>query len=105
MSIFRFPPARRAPVAGGTVRRDRVVIPSLRVDALGAAGFRTSRSWFTKGIKGGNVYLNGDAADKGSAAEVGDEIFADGLGWLRVLEVGGETRKGNLKVELEVVKS
>ena len=92
-------------VATGTARRERIVVPSLRVDAVGAKAFRTSRSWFTKGIKAGNVYLDGRRADKGSQAEVGGEIFADGLGWLRVLDVAGETKKGNLKVEVEVEKA
>ena len=92
-------------VAAGAVRDDQVIVPSLRVDALGAKGFRTSRSWFTKGIAGGNVFLNGDAASKGSEAAVGDEIYARGLGWIRVEEVEGETRRGNVKVRLTVEKT
>lgn len=92
-------------VAAGASREDQVVVPSLRVDALGAKGFRTSRSWFTKGIAGGNVYLNGDAASKGSEAAVGDEIYARGLGWIRVEDVEGETRRGNVKVRLTVEKT
>ena len=101
-SVERVPLER---VAGGTLRREQVVVPSLRVDAIGAKGFRTSRTWFTKGIAAGNVRLNGDRADKGAEAVPGDEIWAEGLGWIRVESVEGETRRGNLKAVLAVEKT
>lgn len=92
-------------VAAGSERTEQVIVPSLRVDAIGAKGFRTSRSWFTKGIAAGNVYLNGVAATKGSEAHVGDEIYAAGVGWIVVESIEGETRRGNLKAVLKVEKT
>jgi RNA-binding protein YlmH len=86
----------------GDSRRLSVVVPSLRVDVLGAKGFRVSRSYFAKGVAGGKVSVNGRPAGKAASAAAGDEIYADGLGRLRVLGVEGETRRGNVKVSLEV---
>jgi RNA-binding protein YlmH len=89
-------------LAQGRTRRRDAVVPSLRVDALGAKAFGVSRSWFTKGIAAGRVHVNGARAGKSAEAGAGDEVWADGLGRFRVLEVHGETRKGNLKVTIEV---
>lgn len=89
-------------LARGRERRQQVIVPSLRVDVLGAKAFRVSRAYFAKGIAGGRVSLNGQVAGKASSAATGDEIYAEGLGRFTVLEVQGETRKGNVKVELEV---
>ncbi|MEX2542519.1 MAG: S4 domain-containing protein [Trueperaceae bacterium] len=88
--------------AAGSVRRVSAVVPSLRVDVIGAKGFRVSRSYFAKGVAGGKVSVNGRPAGKSSSAETGDEIYAEGLGRLRVLSVDGETKRGNTKVSLEV---
>ena len=89
-------------LAQGRTRRRDAVVPSLRVDALGAKAFGVSRSWFTKGIAAGRVHVNGVRAGKSAEAAAGDEVWADGLGRFRVLEVHGETRRGNLKVTIEV---
>lgn len=89
-------------LARGRRRRQQVIVPSLRVDVLGAKAFRVSRAYFAKGVAGGRVSLNGVVAGKASNAEAGDEVYAEGLGRFTVLEVQGETRKGNVKVELEV---
>lgn len=80
----------------------QVVVPSLRVDVLGAKAFRVSRSYFSKGIAGGRVSVNGKEAGKSSSAEPGDEVNAEGLGRFTVVQVQGETKRGNLKVLLEV---
>ncbi len=92
-------------LAGIAMREQDAIVPSLRVDALGAKAFRVSRGYFSKGVAAGRVTLNGKAAGKSSTVAVGDEVFADGLGRFRVLQVGGETRRGNLKVRLEVERS
>lgn len=86
----------------GNLRRLNVVVPSLRVDVIGAKGFKVSRSYFAKGVAGGKVSVNGRPAGKSASAEPGDEVYAEGLGRLRVLSVDGETRRGNVKVSLEV---
>jgi RNA-binding protein YlmH len=83
----------------------QVVVPSLRVDALGAKAFKVSRAYFSKGVGGGKVSLNGKPAGKASLAQEGDEVYAEGLGRFVVSEVQGETRKGNLKVVLSVERA
>lgn len=89
-------------VASGAVKRLTAVVPALRVDVLGARAFGVSRSYFAKGVAAGHVHVNGRRADKRSDAGAGDEVWAEGLGRFRVLSVLGETRRGNLRVELEV---
>jgi len=91
-------------VASGSRKRQLVIVPSLRVDALGAKAFNVSRSYFSKGIKAGNVTINGSKASKSSNAEPGDEIYADTIGRMYVASVQGETRKGNLKVFVDIEK-
>jgi RNA-binding protein YlmH len=92
-------------VVSGTRKKQSVIVPSLRVDTLGAKAFGVSRSYFAKGVAAGNVMLNGQKAGKASDAEAGDEIYAEGLGRFYISLVQGETRKGNLKVILEVEKA
>jgi RNA-binding protein YlmH len=89
-------------LAQGRLRRRDVVVPSLRVDAVGAKAFGVSRSWFAKGVAAGRVHVNGKPAGKSAEAAQGDEVWADGLGRFRVVTVHGETRKGNLRVTVEV---
>ncbi len=91
-------------VAKGNAKRQQVIVPSLRVDALGSKAFGVSRSYFGKGIMAGNVMLNGRKTSKSSDAEAGDEIYAEGLGRFTITSVQGETRRGNLKVILEIEK-
>lgn len=92
-------------VASGAAKRLTAVVPALRVDVLGARAFGVSRSYFAKGVAAGHVHVNGRPADKRSEAGSGDEVWAEGLGRFRVLSVLGETRRGNLRVELEVERS
>ena len=89
-------------LTAGERKEQAAIVASLRVDALGARAFHVSRAYFAKGVAAGRVSVNGRPADKASAAGVGDEVFAEGLGRFRVTEVEGETRRGNLKVRLEV---
>lgn len=91
-------------VASGKRQRQLVIVTSLRVDALGAKAFGVSRSYFSKGIAAGNVTVNGQRASKASAAEAGDEVYAEGLGRFYLVSVQGETRRGNLKALLEIEK-
>lgn len=89
----------------GSRKRQQVIVPSLRVDALGAKAFNVSRSYFTKGIAAGNVTINGKKASKSSSAEAGDEIYAEGIGRMYLNSVQGETRRGNLKVLIDIEKA
>ncbi len=95
-------PTDLATLARGRQRQQQVVVPSLRVDVLGAKAFRVSRAYFAKGVAGGRVSLNGTTIGKSASAETGDEVYAEGLGRFRIHEVQGETRKGNVKVVLTV---
>ncbi|MFA5552109.1 MAG: hypothetical protein WDA03_10910 [Trueperaceae bacterium] len=92
-------------LGGGTVRTVSAVVPSLRVDVLGARAFSVSRAYFSKGVAAGRVTVNGARAGKAATAGAGDEVYADGLGRFQVEAVEGETRRGNLKVRLAVEKS
>ena len=89
-------------LAQGASRLRAAVVASLRVDALGAKAFGVSRSFFAKGIAAGRVRVDGERVGKSSEAQAGNEVWAEGLGRFRILSVNGETRRGNLKVTLEV---
>ena len=91
-------------LAMGVRKEMRVVVPSLRADALGAKAFGASRSWFVKGVASGKVRLDGRTAGKSATVEIGSEVWAEGLGRMRLIEVAGETKRGNLKVVLEIEK-
>lgn len=91
-------------IDSGSTKSRQVVVPSMRVDVIGAKALNVSRSYFAKGVKAGNVFLNGKTATKSSSAIVGDEIYAKGLGRIRVMEIQGETRRGNQKILIEVEK-
>jgi RNA-binding protein YlmH len=98
-------PGVEVPLTALAQARERsraAVVPSLRVDALGAKAFGVSRSYFAKGIAAGRVHVNGRQVGKSAEAAAGDEVWADGLGRFRVTAVHGETRRGNLKVTIEV---
>ena len=85
---------------GSKVRE--VVVPSMRVDVVGAKGFGVSRAYFQQGIDGGKVRLNGQPARPSSEIREGDSLSADGLGRIDFKRVVNETRRGNFKVELDV---
>lgn len=89
-------------LSSSKARKVTIIVPALRVDTLGAKAFGVSRSYFSKGIASGKVSVNGQKAGKASSAEPGDEVYAAGLGRFVIARVQGETRKGNLKVEVEV---
>jgi RNA-binding protein YlmH len=92
-------------VASGSRKRQTAIVPALRVDALGAKAFGVSRSYFAKGVAAGNVFVNGQKATKSTDAAAGDEVYAEGLGRFSVVSVQGETRKGNLRITLDIEKS
>ncbi|PZA06697.1 MULTISPECIES: S4 domain-containing protein [unclassified Meiothermus] len=81
-----------------------VVVPSLRVDAVGAKGFGVSRSYFAQGVKAGKVKLGGKTAAGKDEVKEGDTLLAEGLGVLAVRRVLGSTKRGNYKLEVEVHK-
>ena len=88
--------------AGRGARTREVVVPSLRVDVVGAKGFGVSRAYFQQGIEGGKVRINGHVARASSEVREGDSLSAEGLGRVDFKRVVNETRRGNYKVELEI---
>lgn len=94
------------PVAAGSLERSNrtrtVVVPSTRVDVVGAKGFGVSRSYFQAGVQGGKVRVNGALASSSTEVREGDTLVAEGLGRIEFKRVIGETRRGNYKLELEV---
>jgi RNA-binding protein YlmH len=95
-------PVELAPAQRARSRERTAVVPSLRVDALGAKAFGVSREYFAKGIAAGRVRIDGRTVGKSAEADAGDAVWAEGLGRFRVAEVQGSTRRGNLKVRIEV---
>lgn len=83
-------------------RTRSVVVPSLRVDVVGAKGFGVSRTYFAEGVKAGKVKLRGKTALAKDEIAEGDTLIAEGLGNLRVKRVLGQTKRGNVKLEVEV---
>ena len=88
--------------AGRGVKTREVVVPSLRLDVVGAKGFGVSRAYFQQGVDGGKVRLNGAVARASAEVREGDSLSAEGLGRVDFKRVVNETRRGNYKVELEV---
>lgn len=80
------------------------VVPSLRVDVLGARAFNVSRAYFAKGIASGSVSSDGKVVGKSASASAGQEFTAHTLGTFHVVSVDGETRRGNLRVTLNVTR-
>lgn len=81
-----------------------LVVPSLRVDVVGAKGLGVSRSYFAKGVKAGKVRLRGRPAGAKDEVREGDTLIAEGLGQVTLLRVVGRTTRGNYKVELAAEK-
>ena len=81
-----------------------VVVPSLRVDVVGAKGFGVSRAYFQGGVQAGKVSVNGRTASSSTIIEAGDTLTAEGLGRIEFKSVQGDTRRGNHKIELETHK-
>ncbi|HEU4740568.1 MAG TPA: S4 domain-containing protein [Meiothermus sp.] len=79
-----------------------VVVPSLRVDAVGSKGFGVSRNYFAQGVKAGKVKLAGKTAAGKDEVKEGDTLMAEGLGVLTVRKVLGSTKRGNYKLEVEI---
>ncbi len=78
------------------------VVPSLRVDVLGARAFGVSRSYFAKGVAAGSVSVAGKRAGHATTLAVGEEVAARTLGTFKLVSVDGSTRRGNQKVTLSV---
>ncbi|MCI8809216.1 MAG: hypothetical protein HFF84_03660 [Oscillibacter sp.] len=81
----------------------RDTVSSLRLDAVAAAGFRTSRGKAAELVSAGRVQVNWRACTKpDKLLAEGDTVSARGLGKFRLASVGGTTRKGRVSVVIQV---
>ncbi len=96
------PPPEALPAARS--KTQVLVVPSLRVDVVGAGGLGVSRSYFAKGVKAGKVRIGGRTVRAGDEVSEGDTLLAEGLGQVTLLRVLGRTKRGNYKVELRAEK-
>lgn len=82
-------------------RTFRDTVPSLRLDALIAAGFSLSRSEASERISRGKAFVNQALSLRPDAAvEEGDLVSLRGEGRIRLESVDGETRKGRIAVKI-----
>ena len=88
-------------VAPQKVMEINAVVSAMRVDAIGSAGFRVSRSKFAALVKAGDVRVNWVTCSKPSVdVAAGDVIACSGKGRVEVLGVS-TTKRGRFAVELQ----
>ena len=76
-------------------------VASLRLDAIAGIAFGLSRSKMVPFIKGENVRLNFKTVkDPSTSVKEGDVISANRLGRAKVVEVGGQSRKGRIFIKV-----
>lgn len=80
----------------------RDTVSSLRLDAVAASGFGTSRAKMAEAISSGRVMLNYlECTRPDHAVEEGDGIACRGLGKCRLVTVGGRSRKGRINITID----
>lgn len=83
------------------VREIRTTVASLRLDAVAAAGFGTSRTKMAREIKQERVKVNWQVVSNPSAeVKEGDVISIRGRGRVVIESAGGKTRKGRISAVL-----
>ena len=80
----------------------RVTVATLRLDAVAASGFSTSRSKTADWIAGGRITLNHREVTKPDRAVAqGDTVACKGLGKFILKEVSGLSKKGRVMLVIE----
>ena len=78
-----------------TAREVRATVASLRLDAVGAAGFGISRSKMVQCVESGRTEINWQPVKSASQTiKAGDVISIRGKGRIEIREVTGMSRKG-----------
>lgn len=78
-----------------TAREIRATVASLRLDAVGAAGFGISRAKMVKAVEDARTEVNWAPAKSASqAVKAGDIISIRGRGRIEIKEITGQSRKG-----------
>ena len=84
------------------VKKIRDTVAALRLDAVAAVGFSTSRAKMADYIRAGRVSVNWQATERTDlAVKAGDVISCRGLGRCRLAETGSLSRKGRINIEME----
>lgn len=80
----------------------KATVPSLRLDAVAAAGFGTSRTKMTGEIHAEKVKINWqDTHNPSGTVKEGDIISMRGRGRVEVCEIVGQTKKGRVSIVLK----
>ncbi len=88
-------------VPSGRVQVLRDTVPSLRLDNIVSTAFRVSRTEAVKAIRTGIVSVNHMECTKADQRmEIGDVLSLRGKGKAILQEVGGESKKGRIWVEI-----
>lgn len=100
VSVSRVPLSQvRVPEAKVQVIHDTV--SSLRLDSVVSSGFRIGRSLAVQYIHAGKAAVNGLPCEKpDKAISDGDRISVRGLGKIALANVGGQTKKGRISVDI-----
>ncbi len=93
--------APESQTAAGTERQ--IVVASERLDALAAAVYDLSRGESQALFPAGKIFLNSRAAENASRCPApGDLVSVRGYGRFRYLGIAAETKRGRLKVTVEI---
>ncbi|MCD8346469.1 MAG: YlmH/Sll1252 family protein [Lachnospiraceae bacterium] len=77
-------------------------IASVRLDTIMALGFGASRSSLLSLIEGGSVFVNGKLITTNAySLKEGDIVSVRGMGRIRYIGTGGQTRKGRIFAEVQ----
>ncbi|MEL7625023.1 MAG: YlmH/Sll1252 family protein [Clostridiales bacterium] len=91
------------PLREEKLKSKTVTAASLRLDALVGEGFNLSRSEAARLIQSGLVALNHLPCEKpDQKLAAGDLLSLRGKGRIKILEIGGQSKKGRLFVELGI---
>lgn len=83
------------------IKEIKATVASLRLDAVAAEGYSTSRSKIVREIKGERIKLNWKpVSNPALSIAQGDVLSLRGRGRVVVSEVGGPTRKGRISIVL-----
>lgn len=90
------------PVKEEKIKEIRATVASLRLDAVAAAGFGTSRTRMAEDIGAAKLKINWQEAKSPSqVVKVGDVISMRGRGRVEIVEVPGQTKKGRYSILLK----
>jgi photosystem II S4 domain protein len=83
------------------IKTTKTTVASLRLDAIAAAGYGTSRSKLVREISAERLSLNWcTCSNPAATVKEGDMLSIRGRGRVKVAEVGGNTKKGRVTVVL-----